>query len=154
MPTAKRGMAALANRMTENDLMEQIRSIVKGFSGKILMYHTRDSRGSYAGWPDLVFVRNPQDGCPSPPPLFRELKRQGGKTTAAQDAWLGALQAAGMDAGVWYPDDLINQVIADELVKLAGVRQRPLVIQELPASNVYRADKTDRFEQYRNLFSK
>lgn len=59
-------------------------------------YHTRDSRGSRAGWPDLAIWR---DGCFA----LRELKSEAGRLTAWQDATILSLRAAGVDAAVWRP---------------------------------------------------
>jgi hypothetical protein len=49
-----------------------------------MAYHTRDSRRSDPGWPDLVLVRNGRI-------LFLELKVGRGRLTAAQRAWGWAL---------------------------------------------------------------
>lgn len=49
-----------------------------------LVYHTRDSRGSAEGYPDLTFARN---GVV----VFAELKLEGKMPTAEQWKWLGAL---------------------------------------------------------------
>lgn len=49
-----------------------------------LVYHTHDSRRSNPGFPDLILVRG---GVM----LAIEVKRENGKTTPAQDAWLDAL---------------------------------------------------------------
>lgn len=54
-----------------------------------LAYHTHDSRGSAAGFPDLVLVRPPRV-------VFAECKTDDtvrSKTTTAQDTWLAALAA-------------------------------------------------------------
>jgi hypothetical protein len=52
-----------------------------------------------AGFPDLVLVRPPRL-------LFVELKRQTGRTSPAQDAWLAALFACdGVECYVWRPGD-------------------------------------------------
>jgi hypothetical protein len=48
-------------------------------------YHTRDSRRSVPGFPDLVLVRPPRL-------LFVELKTERGKLTADQVAWLEDLE--------------------------------------------------------------
>jgi hypothetical protein len=50
-----------------------------------LIYHTHDSRRSQAGFPDLVAIRRDPDGVT----LFvGELKRENGRITAEQSAWL------------------------------------------------------------------
>ena len=61
-------------------------------------YHTYDSRRSAPGWPDLVLLRG---GVA----LFRELKLDKGRLTAAQVEWIEALRGAGLDASVWRPRD-------------------------------------------------
>ena len=66
-------------------------------SCKWQVYHTYDSRRSQAGFPDLVLVR---DVC-----LFRELKTNSGKVSAAQKQWIETLAAAGCDVAIWRPDD-------------------------------------------------
>lgn len=62
------------------------------------IYHTHDSRRSAAGFPDLCLVRRRRT-------IFAELKRDGGKATAEQQAWLEALRAAGQEAYLWMPKD-------------------------------------------------
>jgi hypothetical protein len=52
--------------------------------------------------------------------IFRELKTEAGKVTPAQQEWLDALAAAGADAGVWRPLQLLDGTIARELADLAG----------------------------------
>lgn len=51
------------------------------------------------GYPDLTLV-HPKRGV-----MFRELKRDSGKLSEQQIAWLQALNAAGVNAGVWKPSD-------------------------------------------------
>ena len=51
------------------------------------------------GFPDLVLV-HPQVGV-----LFRELKSDTGRLSAAQTGWLKTLEEAGADVGVWRPSD-------------------------------------------------
>lgn len=70
-------------QMTEaqwQEIVEQLAGL-----GGWMHYHTRDSRGSVAGFPDLVLIRSPEL-------LFVELKRQGKDPTAEQDRWLTALE--------------------------------------------------------------
>ena len=70
-------------------------------------YHTRDSRGSRKGFPDLVLVGSRV--------LYRELKTQVGKLTAEQERWGARLRRAGASWDVWRPDDLQSGRILREL---------------------------------------
>jgi VRR-NUC domain len=65
-------------------------------------YHTRDSRGSDPGFPDLVLTRDRI--------VYAELKRQGEKPRPAQVEWLDALARAGGEVYVWTTDDLDDVV--------------------------------------------
>ena len=82
--------------ISEKDFRQQIVDLARIFGW--MVYFTWRSKHSPAGFPDLVLVRGPT--C-----LFRELKTEKGKVTAAQEEWLTALQAAGQDAKVWRPGD-------------------------------------------------
>ena len=73
----------------------------------IKTYHTRDSRGSTKGFPDLVLVGSRI--------LYRELKTQVGKLTAEQKGWGDRLRAAGGDWAVWRPENLQSGTILREL---------------------------------------
>jgi hypothetical protein len=68
-----------------------------------LWYHTRDSRGSAAGYPDLTLVRV----APGKPPrvLFVELKSATGRLRAEQIVWATTLGAVGgaVEHHVWRP---------------------------------------------------
>lgn len=88
--------------------------------GWSLGYHTLRSKGSRAGWPDLVLGR-PQrvslDSARRPLPLpelagaplllIAELKSTRGKggATSAQMDWLEHLHACGIMVALWYPVD-------------------------------------------------
>jgi hypothetical protein len=72
------------------------------------VYHTYDSRRSNAGFPDLFLLRGSQK-------IVAELKRDGGRVTAGQQAWLAAFELAGIEAWVWRPRD-----IAEVQAVLAG----------------------------------
>lgn len=61
-------------------------------------YHTLNSRGSVAGWPDLVLLRPPEA-------LFVELKKQSGKLSTAQATVLELLRSCGLEVHVWRPAD-------------------------------------------------
>jgi len=62
-------------------------------------YHVYDSRRSTHGFPDLVCVRNRV--------VYLELKRERGKLTDEQIDWLRQLRAAGTEAYVARPRDLV-----------------------------------------------
>jgi hypothetical protein len=58
-------------------------------------YHTRDSRGSVAGFPDLVLLRPPRL-------IFAELKRKGSWATLEQSHWLALLrQISAVEVHLW-----------------------------------------------------
>ena len=60
-------------------------------------YHTYDSRRSTEGFPDLVLVRERV--------VFAELKREDGKLTSDQVAWVNDLLRANAEVYVWRPSD-------------------------------------------------
>lgn len=60
-------------------------------------YHTRNSRKSVAGFPDLVLVGRRV--------IFAELKAESGRLTADQLGWLEALRDAGAEVYTWRPSD-------------------------------------------------
>ena len=63
----------------------------------------------HSGFPDLVLVHpgDPGNGLMGQC-LFVELKSERGKVTAAQDAWLSALQFAGLNVFLWRPDNYVD----------------------------------------------
>jgi hypothetical protein len=62
-----------------------------------LAYHTRDSRRSTAGFPDLVLCRPPRL-------LLVECKSGTGRLSGPQALWLATLQAVpGVETYVWDP---------------------------------------------------
>lgn len=54
-----------------------------------------------AGFPDLVLVSKRTKGC-----IFAELKSKTGRLDDKQIIWLRTLDANGIEAYVWRPDDL------------------------------------------------
>jgi hypothetical protein len=96
--------------MSVRDLEEAVRAVLDGL--RLRWYHARDSRRSPHGFPDLVVTGRRV--------LFRELKKQDGRLTGAQAAWLADLTAAGADAAVWRPSDLVSGAVARELLEVAG----------------------------------
>lgn len=75
--------------------------------------------GDGKGWPDLVLAG--PAGV-----LFRELKSARGVPSEEQRLWLGALRAAGQDAGLWRPTDWRSGRILEELraIRTAGAVSR------------------------------
>lgn len=71
-------------------------------------YHTRDSRRSDEGFPDLVLVHPTRRVV-----VVAELKVGKNQPTGAQRAWLQMLAAAGVEAYRWWPTDWseIEQVL-------------------------------------------
>ena len=95
--------------MSEAEFMAEVVALAKRH--KWLCYHTRDSRRSEKGFPDLVLVKAGADGAPPGHPLagrvvVAELKAEGGKATAAQLSWLEGFRSAGTPAYLWKPSDL------------------------------------------------
>lgn len=95
--------------MLEKPFQTRVIQLAK-FHGFELVYHTHNSQRSAPGFPDLVMVSTRHGRI-----LYRELKRTVGKVTTEQQAWLDALAAAGQDAGVWRPADLLSGRIVAEL---------------------------------------
>lgn len=96
----------MAGQMREKDLQSQVEKLARSCGW--LVYHTHDSRRSGPGFPDLVLVRGRRV-------LWRELKTMKGRASEHQLAWLGALGAAGQDAGIWRPLDWFDGTISKEL---------------------------------------
>lgn len=100
--------AQIAADMKEATLQTQIERLARTLGWRI--YHTHDSRRSNPGFPDLVLVHARQRRV-----LWRELKTQKGRVRPEQRAWLDDLTAAGEDAAIWRPSDLIEGRVAQEL---------------------------------------
>lgn len=98
-----------ARAMLEKTLQEAVRRLA--LAGGWRYYHTHRSQHSPAGFPDVCIVR---DGVL----LFAELKRETGKLSDEQQAWLDDLRAAGVEVYVWRPSDLLTGAIAQRLRRL------------------------------------
>lgn len=69
-----------------------------------MVYHTLDSRGSSAGFPDLVLVRERDRRL-----IFAELKTDIGRVRKEQSEWLaalGAVRSVAVEVYLWRPADL------------------------------------------------
>jgi hypothetical protein len=115
-PELSPGIARAAALMSEDDVEAGMRRILKDL-GLRLAYHPWKLHAKRAreGFPDWT-IAGP-GGL-----IFRELKKQAGDPSPAQQRWLDALAAAGTDARVWRPSDLLSGRIARELAALAGMR--------------------------------
>ena len=77
----------------------QFQKIVEGYAKVMgwLYYHTRDSRRSQPGFPDLVMLRGERQ-------VVAELKRQkAAKPSEKQQNWLDGYKAVGAEVYVWRP---------------------------------------------------
>lgn len=87
--TVRRGSEAHFQTQVEN---------LASLYGWTLQYHTRDSRRSQPGFPDLVLVRTPEI-------LFWELKGEKTRVRPEQKVWIAALMACGLEAAILRPAD-------------------------------------------------
>jgi hypothetical protein len=96
-----RARALLGAEVTERDFQAEVLRAAQLLKWRC--YHTLDSRGSAAGYPDLTLVRGKRL-------IMAELKRQKGTVTNAQQAWLDDLaRVETLDTFLWKPADW-NQV--------------------------------------------
>lgn len=106
--TASGRRSRMNTGMSEAQLLAAVRQLAKYRNW--WTYHTAFSRGSEAGWPDLVLI-SPAHGRT----IFAELKREDGKLTASQQAWLTALADCGHETAVWRPSHLADGTITAAL---------------------------------------
>ena len=85
----------------ESRVLEVVRHHAK--SNGWLFYHTFDSRGSEPGFPDVVATNGKRL-------LFAELKSATGKLTIEQTQWIELLKHAGIDARVWRPKHMQDEI--------------------------------------------
>jgi hypothetical protein len=95
--------------MTEAELQSAVLELAGWL--KLSCYHTRDSRRSQKGFPDLVIVGRSV--------LWAELKSETGETSASQDLWAWKLTQAGQQWRLWRPADWQDGTIRAELARLA-----------------------------------
>jgi ribosomal protein L37E len=81
---------------SEKDFQDEVEKLARRCGWKV--YHTRDSRKSAVGFPDLVALRPPRS-------LIAELKIPPNTPTAEQQTWLELFEACGWDTRVWVPAD-------------------------------------------------
>lgn len=86
----------MRKQISEEDFQSTVIMTAKLFGWKRI-YHTRDSRRSAHGFPDLVMVRYGRI-------IFAELKVGKNKTTVDQERWLEDLQVAADVMGAYIPE--------------------------------------------------
>lgn len=92
-----RAKSLLGQAVTEKEFQASVLELATMLRWRT--YHTLDSRGSAAGFPDLVMVRGPRL-------VMAELKSERGSLTEAQQAWLDELGAVrSLDTFTWKPTD-------------------------------------------------
>ena len=72
------------------------------------VFYVHDSRGSPAGWPDVIACRPPRF-------VVSELKTERGRLRPEQSMWLALLRACdGIEVFVWRPSDIraVEEVLA------------------------------------------
>jgi hypothetical protein len=99
--------------ISEEQFQQQVKELAQ-LLGYDLIYHNPDSRRMQAGFPDLVLISTSRGAV-----LFRELKTKTGRVRPEQIKCLTTMQAAGLNAGVWRPEDLHNKHIERDLRGLA-----------------------------------
>lgn len=88
----------LDDAISEKDFAQQVIALARLLGWHV--YHTWLSVRSPAGFPDLVLAK------PGRPLILAELKRERGKLSPAQEAWLAVLQhVPGIIVRVWRPSD-------------------------------------------------
>ena len=93
-------MKTLTLAPTEEQFQQQVITLAKAAGW--LTYHTRDSRRSEPGFPDLVLSRGP--ACGRPRVIFAELKTETGRLSPAQLDWLETLRhCPDIESYIWRP---------------------------------------------------
>lgn len=83
--------------ITEKQLLDFVRSAARQLGWR--MYHTLNSIGSHAGFPDLVLVRKGRV-------VWAELKAPRGRLSDFQSAWLDDLRETTDAVYVWRPEHM------------------------------------------------
>jgi hypothetical protein len=102
--------AELAAAVSERDWLAQVRAAAQLTGWRT--YHTWRSDRSEAGFPDLVLCRPPRV-------ILAELKRERGRLSALQEAWLTDLrECRGVETYEWRPSQLdeVLEVLRREVV--------------------------------------
>jgi hypothetical protein len=109
-------MQVIAAAMSEDDLLVSVTCGTRSKPGLCRLFglkwfHDRDSRRNPEGFPDLVITGRRT--------IYRELKTERGRLSAAQKEWIAALEAAGDDVDVWRPAHFLSGEIQRQLAAIA-----------------------------------
>lgn len=120
-PTEQSMRDRLAAAMSEQQIEDALRRVVKDLEriGRpVLAYHPWQlhARRAAEGYPDWT-IAGP-GGV-----IWRELKTQIGRPRVAQQRWLDTLRAAGADAKIWRPVDVMNGTMTAEIAIVAGIER-------------------------------
>ena len=98
--------------LTEREWQAQVVAIARMYGWRV--HHHLISRGSEAGWPDLVIAGHSRG-------LFVELKTDKGALRPEQRTWLELLALAGCEVAVWRPADLdmVTAALGPQQTRLA-----------------------------------
>jgi len=96
-PVQKAPPPPVVEGMSEKEFQAEVERIARSHGWRV--YHTRDSRKSAHGFPDIVALRGSRE-------VIAELKVGGNRPDAAQESWLEAYRDAGREVFVWRPSDL------------------------------------------------
>jgi hypothetical protein len=106
-PSRQAAHGLLLDRVSEREWQEQVLAWAK--RGGWRHYHSYSSLRSPTGWPDLYLIRDTDA-------IAAELKRNVGRVSPAQDAWLDAhARVTHVGAHVWRPRDW--QTVRDILLR-------------------------------------
>ena len=99
-------LAEQRKAMPEEEWLQEVRDEAERQGWR--HYHTRNSRGSDRGYPDLCMVRPPRI-------IYAELKSYGEKPTEDQNAWLRDFERCPpAEVYIWWPVhwDWVQEVLA------------------------------------------
>jgi hypothetical protein len=96
-----KGKEPKSSPISEREFQNQVTKIATQFNW--LWYHTHDSIGSQAGFPDLCLVRKGRL-------MFVELKAEHGKLSLEQNRWLYELRSTVAETYIWRPS-MMQEII-------------------------------------------
>ena len=104
----KSGQGAVDAIVPESGLQADAEKLLTLYGWKF--YHTRDSRGSEEGFPDLIALRTRRKESYTrlTRMIVAELKAEGEEVKPPQQIWLDLFAAFGAETYVWHPSDIME----------------------------------------------